>query len=232
MKKIIATGLFAIVLTCASASVVYCADDSRIEHLNYVQNAKTNIVRISNQGRVILRDNMLEVSFSENFNSKYYKRGDMIQFDFQEAIITDEGSILIPKGSSLVASIEEIKPPRWFSRNARVTLDFAYILLPKGKKVPLKLELANGKGYLAKGPTATAGKIAAYTLTIGGTGAGLGAAIGTASSNTIPGLIIGGSVGGGVGLLTGIFTPGLDYKVKKGTIIPIRFKDDFIAPKL
>jgi len=56
------------------------------------------------------------------------------------------------------------------------------------------------------------------------------AAIGVAAGHTITGLIIGGSVGGGVGLVTGIVSPGLHYKAKKGEPIILELKDNLKLP--
>ena len=78
----------------------------------------------------------------------------------------------------------------------------------------------------------TALKIAAYTLSIGGVGTGLGAAIGVAGGNVITGVIIGGSIGGGVGLISGIVSPGLHYRAKRGQKLPIVLEENLKVPKM
>jgi len=255
MKKVFLTGFAALCALSCAISIASCSPafaksastpgiQGRVEHLKTGSvkgvdlnkksktDAKSNIVRITKSGSVIQKENVLYIAFSENFNSKYYKKGDMVQFTFTDDVKTEEGTLLIPKNSNLIGAIDTLERPKYFSRNAKVTIDFMYILTPDGRRLEADMELANGKGYLARGPKATAGKIAAYTLGIGGTGAGLGAAIGTASSNTIPGLIIGGSIGGGVGLVSGIVTKGLHYKAKKGYFIPIRLEENLQVPNL
>lgn len=238
MKKILLAGIIVVVFIFSNAVPAYSFQKQKttlqghIEHLTNKQDSKANIVRITKDGRIIQKENVLEIAFSENFDSKYYIDGDMVQFTFTNDVITDEGTLIIPKNSNLIGAIDKIQKPKWFSRNAKVTLDFMYILLPNGKRLDIYMELANGKGYLAAGAKDTAKKITAYTLGTGSVGAGLGAAIGTASSNTIPGLIIGGSIGGGVGLVSGIVSPGLHYKAKKGYLIPVRLQDNLSVPNL
>ena len=109
-------------------------------------------------------------------------------------------------------------------------MEFTHILLPDGTNIPVAVQLADKK-YLQEGAKETAGKIAAYTLAIGGVGAGLGSAIGVAAGNTITGLVIGGSVGGGVGLVSGIVSPGLHYKAKKGESVILELEDNLKLPK-
>ena len=228
-KKLIALSLLSL-LILAPATLAY--EDADVEHMSTGENIspKVDLVKITQAGSVIQKENYLTVNFAQNFNSKYYKVGDYVQFNFANDIRTKEGTMLIPSSSSLIAKVSSIKKPRWFSRNARVWLEFTHIVLPDGTNVPVALQLAKNKKYLTEGAKETAGKIAAYTLAIGGFGTGLGAAIGVAAGNTITGVIIGGSVGGGVGLLTGIVAPGLHYKAKKGEQLILEVQDNLTMP--
>ena len=110
-------------------------------------------------------------------------------------------------------------------------MEFTHILLPDGTNIPVCVELASKKKYLQEGAKETAGKIAAYTLSIGAVGSGLGAAIGVAAGNTVTGLIIGGSVGGGVGLVSGVVSPGLHYKARKGEAVILELQDNLRLPQ-
>ena len=230
-KKLIAFSmLFSLTLTpCAIAY-----EGVEVEHLNNNLNtekysSKVDLVKVTQGGNIIQKENYLTVNFAQNFNSKYYKTGDYVQFNFANDLRTKEGTLLIPCNSSLIARVSSIEKPKWFSRNARVCLEFTHIVLPDGTNIPVALQLANKK-YLKEGAKETAGKIAAYTLAIGGVGSGLGAAIGVAAGNTITGLIIGGSVGGGVGLISGIVSPGLHYKAKKGEQLILEVQDNLKIP--
>ncbi len=202
----------------------------QIEHLEINKQQRNNLVNVTPYGSIIQRGNYLVVNFAQNFNSKYYKHGDYIQFTFDHDIMTSEGTMLIPKEASLVARISELQDPEWFSKNAKVFLEFISILMPDGEKVPVALSIAGKKRFLQKGARATAGKIAAYTLSIGAAGSGIGAAIGTAAGNTVTGLIVGGSIGGGVGLVTGIVSPGLHYKAKQGQPLILRVSGNLAIP--
>lgn len=231
VKKITALFLISLFLGASSIQPViakyYPEDD--VEHLETTKNSKIDLVKITPSGNIIQKESFLTVNFAQNFNSKYYKTGDYVQFNFDCDVRTKEGTLLIPCNSSLIARISCIENPKWFSRNAKVFMEFTHIVLPDGTSIPVCTKLAN-KEYLKEGAKETAGKIAAYTLSIGGFGSGLGAAIGVAAGHTITGLIIGGSVGGGVGLLSGIVSPGLHYKAKKGEAIILELEDNLKLP--
>ena len=216
-------------LSVPMGAFAYSTDDSEIEHMQVTKNSKVDLVKITRGGNIIQKENYIVVNFAQNFNSKFYKPGDYVQFTFDNDLKTQEGTLLIPCTSSLIAKITEITPPRWFSRNARVYMEFTHIVLPDGTNIPVSLQKAN-KEYFKEGAKETAGKITAYTLAIGGVGAGLGAAIGVAAGHTITGLIIGGSIGGGVGLVTGIVSPGLHYKAKKGEAVTLELQDNLKLP--
>ena len=231
-KKILSGILMSLILTPYVFAGAY--QDSEIEHLNNMNSKispKVDLVKITSGGNIIQKENLIVVNFAQNFNSKYYKMGDYVQFKFDNDIRTQEGTLIIPCNSSLIAKISSIEEPKWFSRNAKVFLEFTHILLSDGTNIPVALEIANKKKYLQEGAKETAGKIAAYTLIIGGIGSGLGAAIGVAAGHTITGLIIGGSVGGGVGLVTGIVSPGLHFKAKQGEKLILELKDNLKIPQ-
>lgn len=205
-------------------------EDNDIEHIELNEPSKINLVKITPAGNIIQKENYLVVNFAQNFNSKYYKAGDFVQFNFDNDLKTQEGTLIIPCNASLIAKITEIEAPKWFSRNAKVYMEFTHILLPDGTNIPICVQMAKKNKYFQEGAKETTGKIAAYTLSIGGVGSGLGAAIGTAAGHTITGLIIGGSVGGGVGLVTGIVSPGLHFKARKGEKVILELQDNLKIP--
>ena len=230
-KKILSIGLLSFMLIPYNCALAY--QDTDVEHLNtidYKMSPKVDLVKVTSGGNVIQKENYIVVNFAQNFNSKYYKMGDYVQFNFDNDVRTKEGTLLIPCNSSLIARISEIENPKWFSRNAKVYLEFTHILMPDGTNIPVALQIAKKKKYLQEGAKETAGKIAAYTLTIGGIGSGIGAASGVAAGHTITGLIIGGSVGGGVGLVSGVVSPGLHYKAKKGEKLILELQDNLKLP--
>lgn len=223
----------ALVMVLGLLSPMVLASNATVEHLETskkVKIQKTNLVNVTSDGSIIQKDNFLVVNFAQNFNSKYYKHGDYIQFTFDNDVKTQEGNIIIPKNSSLIARISELEEPEWFSKNAKVFLEFIKIVLPNSQEIPVALQISGKKTFLQKGAKETAGKIAGYTLALGGVGAGLGAAIGVAAGNTITGLIVGGSIGGGVGLLSGIVSPGLHYKAKQGQPLVLELRNNLEIP--
>ena len=137
--------------------------DVDIEHMQTIEDAKIDLVKITPSGNIIQKENNIVVNFSQNFNSKYYKPGDYVQFSFDNDLRTQEGTLLIPCNSSLIARVASIEAPKWFSRNAKVFMEFTHILLPDGTNIPVCVELANKK-YLQEGAKETAGKIAASVL--------------------------------------------------------------------
>ena len=231
MKKILSILMLSSFLSFSLplGALAYNYEDVEIEHLNVDENTKVDLVKVTPAANIIQKENYIVVNFAQNFNSKFYKTGDYVQFTFNQDLRTAEGTILIPCTSSLIAKITEICPPKWFSRNAKVFMEFTHIVLPDGTNIPVALQKAD-KEYFKEGAKETAGKIGAYTLAIGAIGSGLGAAIGVAAGHTITGLIIGGSIGGGVGLITGIVSPGLHYKAKKGEAVTLELKDNLKLP--
>ena len=229
-KKSFSTVLLLFLLLMQGHVLAYSGVDGEVEHLPPMKRSKIDLVKVSPCGNIIQKENLLVVNFAQNFNSKYYKTGDYVQFNFECDLKTCEGTLLIPANSSLIARITCIESPKWFSRNAKVFMEFTHILLCDGTNIPVAMKLASKKKYMQEGAKETTGKIAAYTLSIGAIGAGLGAAIGVAAGHTITGLIIGGSVGGGVGLVSGIVSPGLHYKAKKGEAILLELEDNLKLP--
>ena len=229
-RKIFAFSLVSFMLASNALVFAYDSNDTEIEHLQTTENAKINLVKVTPAGNVIQKENYIVVNFAQNFNSKYYKTGDYVQFNFDNELKTGEGTTIIPSGASLIARITELDSPKWFSRNAKVFMEFTHILLPDGTNIPVCVQMVSKKKYFQEGAKETAGKIAAYTLSIGAIGSGMGAAIGTAAGHTITGLIIGGSVGGGVGLVSGIVSPGLHFKAKKGEKVILELQDNLKLP--
>lgn|GEM_PF-1568947 len=231
LKKILVStliGVFSFNMTSVSAITA----EEKIQHLQGVTEAKTDLVRVENGKNTLLKDNRLQIAFSDNFNSKYYREGDLVQFVFMRDVRTEEGTTVIPCGTNVLAKVRCIEKPKWFSRNAIVDLEFDRLIYSDGTVVPLQAQVVSNSGYLKKGPGDTAKKIIGQTLAIGAVGTGLGAAIGVAAGHTITGVIIGGSVGGGVGLLTGIISPGLYFKAKQGTCVYIELCDSLVLPQV
>lgn len=198
------------------------------EHLTMVKKAPSHDVTITNLRNIILEGNVLEVSFNEQFKSKLHAAGDAVTFTNPEDITTDEGTLLIPAGSTFSGSVLDIKDPQWFNKNARVYVQLNKITTPDGKIVNLNAKPFYKDYALKEGPWMTAGKVALYTVggTAVGTGAGVGFSFIPSPDKVGTGIAIGTPVGAGIGLITGLVTPGLNYSAKKGEEIKVILLED------
>jgi hypothetical protein len=199
-----------------------------IEHLDTTKKAPTDEVKITNLRNIILEGNVLAVAFDAKFKSDKQQPGDVIHFVTDKDIFTKEGTLLIPSGSQFVASVLEIKDPKWFNKNARAYLQISKIIFPNGKQVALSAKPFYKDYALKEGPWMTAGKLALCTVSGGavGTGAGVGFAFIPDPTKIGTGIAIGAPVGAAVGLVTGLVTPGLNYHAKKGEQIFVILLDD------
>ena len=205
----------------------------REEHLFAQKNAPCNKVTITNLRNIICKGNVLEVSFQCKFWSENHKAGDRINFIANEAIYTQEGTLLIPANTRLVATIIKIEKQRMPNKNARVHLKFECLVLPDGTAVSMIAKPFTKDGTLKEGPWMTTGKLAASTVGLGaiGAGAGVGFAFIPNPAKIGTGLAIGIPIGCTVGLITGLITPGLKYHAKAGEIIKIILCDDLCLNK-
>lgn len=198
------------------------------EHLNVTKKACVNTVTITNYRKIICKDNVLAVAFDCNFCSKRACAGDVINFTIPEALYTQEGTLILPKCTKIIAEVIKVQRPKWFNKNARVSLIFKCILLPDGRVMPICAKPFTKDGTLKEGPWMTTGKIVLSTVTLGIIGAGVGAGFGFIPSPTKigVGLAAGIPAGAGLGLLTALISKGLQYKAKAGEQVLIILMDD------
>lgn len=199
-----------------------------IEHLNVTEKAPCNAVTITNLRRIILKDNVLRISFDEKYWSKKSNAGDIVNFVFKDGVYTQEGTLVVPKDSCLVAEVINIQKPKWLNKNARVSLKFRQLVLPSGKVYNIDADPFTKDRTLKEGPWMTFAKVLGWTVGLGavGTGAGVGFAFIPNPAKLGTGIAIGTPIGCSVGLVLGFVTPGLHYKAKKGENILIILNDD------
>ena len=198
------------------------------EHLNVTDKAPCNAVTVTNLRKIILKDNVLRIAFDEKYWSKKSQAGDIVQFVFKEGVYTEEGTLVIPQGSGLTAEVTHIQKPKWFNKNARVSMKFRELTLPNGKAYAIDADPFTKDGTLKEGPWMTFAKVLGWTVGLGaiGTGAGVGFAFIPNPAVIGRGIAIGTPIGCGVGLLLGFVTPGLHYKAKCGENILIILNED------
>ena len=234
MKKILSAFL---VLSMAAFNIApafaITEQEETVEHLSINKKAPSNIVKVTKMKKIITQGNVLAVSFDSTFKSKDHKAGDIVNFVLPEALYTDEGTLLLPAQTKIVAEITRIVPPKKFNKNARVNLIYKQIVTPDGKAYDIKARPFTKDGALKEGPWMTAGKIAGATVGMGivGAGAGTGFAFIPNPAKLGAGFAIGIPVGCSVGLITGLLTPGLKYHAKAGEEIKIVLCDDLSLKK-
>lgn len=229
MKKILSAFLvFSMAAFNIAPAFAITEQEETVEHLSINKKAPSNIVKVTKMKKIITQGNVLAVSFDSTFKSKDHKAGDIVNFVLPEALYTDEGTLLLPAQTKIVAEITRIVPPKKFNKNARVNLIYKQIVTPDGKAYDIKARPFTKDSALKEGPWTTAGKVALSTITLGivGAGAGVGFAFIPTHAAIGTGLAIGIPVGCGVGFIVGLLTPGVNYKAKEGEQVMILLMDD------
>ena len=232
MKKFLASTLVACIIGLNSAPVLAncCGQETvlGIEHLNLCKDAPNNTVKITNQRKIIDKGNVIIVEFDEKFVAKCHQAGDTVNFILPEALYTDEGTMLLPACTKVVAEITRIEKPKKFNKNARVHLLYKAIALPDGRCFEICGRPFTKDCTLKEGPWMTFWKIFGSTLGFGAVGAGAGAGFAFIPNPAKlgAGFAIGIPIGCTVGLVVGLCTPGLNYKAKKGEAVNVLLLDD------
>ena len=223
IKKILST-CFITSMLLMNVSPIWAVNNDdviTIEHLYVHKKAPCNAVTVSKNCNVVEKGNVLQFVYDEKFFSKTAKAGDIVHFDVPEAIYTVEGTKILPAGAKVVAEVINVEKPKWFNKNARVSLIFRQLVLDDNTCIEIKARPFTKDYKLMEGPWTTAGKLTLSTLTLGavGAGAGVGFAFIPNPAKIGAGFAIGIPVGCGVGLAVGLITPGCHYKAKKGEAV-------------
>ena len=200
----------------------------RTEHLNTLWKTPCNTVTVTNLRKIIMKNNVLQISFDQQYWSKKSSVGDIVKFVFKDGAYTEESTLVIPQGSTLTAEVTNIQKPRWFNKKAKVSMKFKQLTVPSGRTYEIDATPYTKDGTLKEGPWMTFAKIMGWTFGLGvvGTGAGIGFAFVPAATVIGRGIAIGTPIGCSVGLLTGFITPGLHYRAKRGENILIILNED------
>ncbi len=206
-----------------------CEKTVAVEHLDVHKKAPCNVVTITNLRKTVEKGNVLQFVFDEKFFSKCAQAGQMVHFVVPQALYTQEGTLILPCGTKIVAEVTNIEKPKWFNKNARVSLIFRQIVLPDNTCIAIKARPFTKDCKLKEGPWTTTGKLVLSTLTLGivGAGAGVGFAFIPNPAEIGAGLAIGIPIGCGVGFVVGLVTPGCHYKAKKGEAVYALLIDEF-----
>ena len=233
LKKFLSLFLILMIISFNSVafanSSCYCREQVLCqEHLDVNKKAPCNKVTITNYRRIVCKNNVIVIAFDCKFFSKCEHAGNTVNFTIPEALYTEEGTMLLPAGTKFVGEVTNIQHPKWFNKNARISIYFRHIVLPSGKLIPVYAKPFTKDGKLKEGPWMTTGKIVLSTVTLGIIGAGAGVGFGFIPSPTKlwVGLAVGIPVGCGVGLSSALISKGLHYKAHKNEKIYIILTDD------
>ncbi len=200
---------------------------SQVEHLPSYDKTEINTVNITSKKATISQGNVIKIAFAQSFSSKTAKVGDKVDFILKEDLKTEEGRVLLPATTKIIATVKEVIPTKIWNRNAQVLLSIGDIVLPDGTTGTISAQVHSKNATLKRSSWAAVGKASLWTVGLFGIGAGVGAAIGAAADAVGTGcLAIGMPVGGGLGLILGSVTKGLNYKAKPGKTIYIELTQD------
>lgn len=199
------------------------------EHLDVTNKAEVDTVQVTNQRKIVLAKNIIKGYFATYFSSKDAQVGDTVTFTAKKDVYTEEGTLVIPAGTTMKATITSIEPKKWWNKNDKVTVEFETMTLPNGVCVPFKAEVINNNGVLTENRWA---KPVAYTVggAVVGGGVGVGIAGMSCHDHYDNGVAIGAPVGAGVGLLTGLATKGRTYKADEGEFVWLELTQDLSIP--
>ena len=234
MKKILSLILSVMIIN--ATTLAFAADTVSKEHLKLpkklAKKTPTNIVNTSDVLVSVLEYNTMQLTFAQDFTSKTASVGDEVPFLLENGAYTNEGTEVLPPSSKVVAKISQIEKPKAFNRSGKVYLDFEYVELPDGTKIPLEAKLFSKKDFLYRGKLNALGKGVGSTLggMAVGTAAGCGIGI-AAGAVVVGGLAIGMPIGFAVGGAIGLLTPGLTYRAKAGDKVDIQLLEDLNIQK-
>lgn len=230
LKKIIAGFL---ILGFIQFPTMAACSTQRVEHICINKKAPVHTVTLTDRSAVIDKGNVIAVKYKARFYSKTAHAGDLVEFKIPDALYTEEGTQIFPANTTFTAEVTRIEHPKWFNKNARVSMRFRTITLPDCRVIDIDAMPFTKDGKLKEGPWMTTGKLFLSTVSFGiiGAGAGVGFAFIPTPAKLGAGFAIGIPVGCTVGLATGLITKGLHYRTKCGEEIYIIFETDTFVCK-
>ncbi len=222
MKK-----LFALLLSLTMLAPAFAES---IEYVHINEKAPCNQVKVSSTQATMLEGNVLAISFECDFKSEQHNAGDIVNFVNENAVYTDEGTLVIPANSTFEGLILDIVKTKWFNRNARVYMLFNKITFCDGQVVRLNAKPFYKDCALKESAWMNVGRVALSTVTLGiiGTGAGIGFGFIPSPHKLGTGIAAGVSTGAGIGFLAGLIAKGLNYHAKEGQQIFVLLLDDAV----
>jgi len=81
---------------------------------------------------------LVKISINSSLSSKTAKQGEMVKFSVVDPVKIGKTTV-IEKGALAQAQITEVRGPGKFGRNARLKMNFLFVMNKKGKQVPVTL---------------------------------------------------------------------------------------------
>lgn len=176
---------------------------------------------------------VMRARINTTLNSKTSRVGQTFTATVTEPVYADNGTLVIPTGSTLNGRIDSVRPAKKGGDPGSIDVSFYSLRTPNGTSRSINgtltdLDASNAKSD-AEG-TASGDRMKRRKLIfIGGGGAGgaiLGAAIGGGK-----GALIGGIIGAGAGLLGDRLTKGEEAEVRSGTEFGVYLNQSISLPK-
>jgi hypothetical protein len=147
---------------------------------------------------------------------------------------TIDGKVVIPSGTLMHGTINEVSPPKRAGRDGYVAMKFDYLITPDGREIGIDGGYSNEKSTAAK-VAKIVGRSAGYTLAGGALGAIMvlkyGGMAAVAASNGYA-LAGGAAVGGAVGLTAAMVGKGKSITIDPGAELSVKLEDGLVLPTM
>ena len=160
----------------------------------------------------------LEVVLNEDLSSGVNHVGDRFSVELTEPVMVN-GREVIPAGSTVYGTIEDVKKAKRGAGNASMTLAFTELELPGGYRTEMSATLSEK----------TEGKKKRNAAVIGGSAAG-GAILGKLIGKDTKGAVVGGLVGGAIGTGIILSKEGSQVELPSGTPIALVLNQPLQVP--
>lgn len=193
-----------------------------VQHLNIVSAGTSNEVQVRKLSAKIVEGNVIETAFASDFNSKGLLLNSPIKVVLKKDLYTQEGTFLIPAGSTFEGTVSEYVKAKLFNRNAKVGFDFNKLILPSGKTYSISAKIASKSGLLESGYNVKNFKRdAIVTVATTAIGTGIGALAGL-RHHSGKGAAIGAYSSVGAGVIAAAIVAGYDISFKSGDKVYIK----------
>jgi hypothetical protein len=199
---------------------------------NYQQQVAVNQQQQQQQGQQTLQGRVVTVpentefvaSLDNQFTTENAKVGDEIQLTVNMPLASQDNMIVVPSGTKVIGTINELDEAGRFEDNAKVGIKFKELVMANGNRMPIQGSVATDDGYIKAGSTGERVKDTAVKTGVGAAaGAALGTALGALSGGSVgKGAIYGTAIGGGLGAGASVINKGDDLMIPAGQAITIK----------